>query len=136
MARPIRNPRPRQAAEGRRAGSSGARREYRPNRRKQNPGASDAAIAAAAQRLGFDFPPDLRDLYRRHDGQNANKGALIGREGAKLYPLKKVTNASHPRLTERHLIIGGGKGDSRTTWLLTYDKKTGALELFAPDLDR
>jgi hypothetical protein len=101
-----------------------------------NAGATEAEIAAAARRLGFDFPPDLRDFYRRHDGQNANKGAFIGREGTKFYPLKKVTNASHARLTERHLIIGGGKDYGKTTWLLTYDKKTGALDLFAPDLER
>jgi cell wall assembly regulator SMI1 len=102
-------------------------------KRSLNPGASDAAIDAAAERLDWNFPDDLRDFYRRHDGQNARKAAFTSDQGVKVLPLERLTSARPPQVPESCLIIGGGKGSYDRPWLLTFDKQTGAIELYAPD---
>lgn len=102
-------------------------------RRSLNPGASDAAIDAAVKRLGFAFPDDLRDFYRRHDGQNARKAAFTSDQGVKVFPLKRLSNARPPQVPASRLVIGGGKGVYDRPWLLTFHRQTGAIELYAPD---
>ena len=45
-----------------------------------NAGASEAAVRAAEQEIGVDFPPEMRELYLANDGDNGEEvcGVLLG----------------------------------------------------------
>lgn len=56
-----------------------------------NKGASEAAVKAAEQEIGIDFPPELRELYLANDGDNGE--ALCGMIlGFHFYPLDTLVS--------------------------------------------
>jgi cell wall assembly regulator SMI1 len=63
------------------------------------PGAPDLTIFAAESRTGLMWPEDLREIYRRHDGENG--GSMLG--GLSLLSLAQVHAAWSLNATSAHM---------------------------------
>lgn len=94
--------------------------------------ASEMSIAGAGERLGFELPAELREFYRRHDGQNSHRASFWSDQPVRLLPVAKLTNKRPPGLADAFLVLGAGKDYYKRPWYLAFDKRSGALELYSP----